>query len=150
MNELTEFIKTHVNDINENNFTKVYEDANNQLNYVYYASKITSIVIPDSVKSIGYQAFDSCNSLTNIIIGKGVTEIGAFAFSNCPSLTSIIIPDSVKNIESYAFSKCKKLKNIIFEGTKSEWINVKEVGEMWLSEVIPGCIVHCIDGDIEV
>lgn len=141
MNELSEFIKTHVDNINENNFAKVYEDANNQLkdsssvgkltelfldagidplkymqtvpiHYVYYASKITSIVIPDSVKSIGYQAFDSCNSLTNIMIGKGVTEIGGFAFSNCLSLTSIIIPDSVTNIDICAFNWCLGLESV--------------------------------------
>ena len=164
MNELSKFIIAHTAEINNNDFTEVYRDADNQfkdsssvgkltelfldagidplkymqtvpIHYIHYASKITSIVIPDgvtnidggsffgckglksvtipdSVKSIGYQAFDGCISLTNIMIGKGVTEIGGFAFGTCKSLTSIIIPDSVTSIDSSAFYKCTSLIDI--------------------------------------
>ena len=70
---------------------------------------ITSITIPDSVTSIGDGAFSSCTSLTSINIPDGVTSIGNDAFSGCYSLTSITIPDSVTSIGSWAFDGCDNL-----------------------------------------
>ena len=79
---------------------------------------IESIVIPDSVTSIGASAFNGCTSLTNIIIPDSVTSIGSGAFSVCTSLENIIIPDSVTSIEGSGlfnpgpFVGCTSLKNI--------------------------------------
>lgn len=56
----------------------------------YYCSKLTSVVLPDSVTTIEAQAFKSCSALTNIRIGKGVTSIGYDAFSLCSELTYTI------------------------------------------------------------
>ena len=41
-----------------------------------------------------------------------VTTIGYAAFENCESLTSIIIPKSVRLIEGFAFKGCKYLTSI--------------------------------------
>ena len=73
---------------------------------------LTSIVIPDSVTTIGGYAFDECESLTSVVIGDSVTTIGEGAFSGCESLTSIVIPDSVTSIGDYAFSWCTNLTSI--------------------------------------
>ena len=70
---------------------------------------ITSIVIPDSVTSIGDYAFYNYHNLSNCTIGSGVTSIGNNAFAYCSVLTSIVIPDSVITIGSYAFTLCKSL-----------------------------------------
>ena len=69
-------------------------------------SSLTSITIPNSVTSIGNNAFYNCSSLTSITIPNSVTSIGGSAFSFCKSLTSITIPNSVTSIEDYAFSGC--------------------------------------------
>ena len=57
-------------------------------------SSLTSITIPDSVTSIGEDAFRDC-SLTSIAIPDSVTSIGDHAFFSCGSLASVTIPDSV-------------------------------------------------------
>ena len=73
---------------------------------------ITSIAIPDSVTSIGDEAFYDCTSLTSVTIGNGVTSIGYEAFRSCESLTSVTIPDSVTSIGSGAFEYCTSLTSV--------------------------------------
>ena len=75
-------------------------------------TSLTSIVIPNSVVSIGDGAFSRCSSLSNIVIPDSVTAIGNFAFWGCSSLSNIVIPDSVTAIGDYAFYYCS-LSNIV-------------------------------------
>ncbi|MHC1680543.1 MAG: leucine-rich repeat protein [Methanomassiliicoccales archaeon] len=73
---------------------------------------LTYVKIPDSVITIGSNAFWDCNSLTSIIIPSGVTRILSNTFYRCYSLTSITIPSSVMEICGYAFQYCTSLTNI--------------------------------------
>ena len=73
--------------------------------------KITSIVIPDSVKVINEGAFEGCVSLESITLPKNLKYIGECAFSNC-GIQSIVIPDSVEFIGYDAFSCCMNLESI--------------------------------------
>ena len=75
-------------------------------------SGLTSITIPNSVTSIGGSAFYGCSGLTSINIPNSVTSIGGFAFYNCSSLTSINIPNSVTSIGGSAFRGCSSLTSI--------------------------------------
>ena len=50
-----------------------------------------SVSIPDSVTSIGNNAFDGCGNLIGIDIPASVMYIGSLAFLNCNSLTSITV-----------------------------------------------------------
>ena len=84
-------------------------------NYELYfdGQLVTSIVIPDGVKSIGDYAFRGCDSIVSVTISSSVTSIGDYAFSNCDSIVSVTIPGSVTNIGSGAFKGCSKLTNIV-------------------------------------
>ncbi len=83
-------------------------------NVPWYAnrSNIKSVVIGNSVTSIGDRAFYSCENLTSVTIGNSVTSIGDLAFSECINLTSVEIPDGVTTIGESAFSFCISLISI--------------------------------------
>ena len=173
MNELSEFIKTHVVEINNNDFTEVYRDAErvvgvddigrltdlfvdaeiNPLLYVknipeYYMcrSSQTHIEIPENIVKIGNWAFYECTSLMSVTIPNSVTSIGREAFHCCDGLKSITISDSVTSIDQSAFQECRGLKSVIIGNS------VKDIG--WaafqsctgLTSVTMGNGVKLIDG----
>ena len=86
----------------------------------YGCSGLTSVVIPESITSIGSNAFYWCSGLkTAGPIGGGydyefgwTDKIPNYAFSSCYGLTSIEIPSSVTSIGEYAFNDCISLTSI--------------------------------------
>ena len=75
-------------------------------------TKLTSVIIPESVKSIGASAFSGCTDITSVIIGSGVTEIGSNAFSGCTGLADVNLPNGVKTIGDDAFYNCSGITSI--------------------------------------
>jgi len=73
---------------------------------------ITSIIIPDSVTSIGDEAFVGCINLTSVTIGNGVTHIGDSAFAECRKLVDVKMGNSIKIIGYEAFKFCYDLASI--------------------------------------
>ena len=67
-----------------------------------------SLVIPNSVTTIGYYAFSDCSGFTGTLtIPNSVIEIGEHAFYNCSGFTgNLVIPNSVVTIGSAAFCNC--------------------------------------------
>lgn len=81
----------------------------------YNCTKLTSIVIPDSVRdTIAARAFYGCSVLTNIVIPSGVTAIGDSAFYGCRKLSAVDFPDALETIGNEAFSRCTSLTNAAF------------------------------------
>ena len=99
--------------------------ANNAFSF----SKMTSIVIPDSVKNIGENAFANCDDLKSVTIGNGVTSIGASAFQDCNDLESVIGGSSIATIGDKAFNYCSNLISFTFGN------NVKSIG----AQAFSGC-----------
>ena len=79
---------------------------------VSFCWKLESLVIPNSVKSIGKEAFDDNRMLTSVTIGNSLESIGAYAFSYAGVWTdtnfTITLPKSVTSIDSKAFSEISK------------------------------------------
>lgn len=73
---------------------------------------LTSVIIQDTVKEIGENAFADCKDLESVKIPASVTKIGAYAFKGCTSLKEVIIPDSVEEISEHAFDGCASVKDV--------------------------------------
>ena len=82
---------------------------------------MTTIDIPSTVQTISSWAFSGCG-MTTLTIPNSVTEIGNNAFGGCENLTSVSMGDGVKRIGAGAFAGCVKLKNVTLSA------NIEEIG----------------------
>lgn len=91
---------------------------------------IKSVVIPDTVTSIGSEAFGNCENLKKVTLPSSVTSIGTYsaegevtipdgvvtiaggAFAEA-NITNVNFPDSVKYINAWAFKECTKLNHVV-------------------------------------
>ena len=122
--------------------------------YAFQNTSISSITIPNTVKTIGTNIFKDCRSLTKVTFPSGiekipertfyncdaltsisipstVKEIGAKAFYNCGYLQTVTIPDSVDTISNKAFYQCEKLSNVSLNPASS---SLNKIGEYAFSE----------------
>lgn len=81
-------------------------------------SAITSVTIPETVRTISQDAFRNCSSLAGITIPSAVTAISEYAFAGCISLTELNISSALTTIGHYAFEGCTSLREIRIPSTK--------------------------------
>ena len=85
--------------------------------YAFFGKYMLSeVVLPDSVVSIGYKSFASCDQLISADLGN-VTEIGEYAFRHCGSLQSVTHNNKLEAIGEYAFAYCNQLSSFEFPET---------------------------------
>lgn len=75
-------------------------------------TNLSKITLPDSIISIGKDAFWGCSKLKEITIPNGIRVIRDNTFINCTSLTKLSLPNSVTEIRTKAFAYCSKLEEI--------------------------------------
>jgi len=74
---------------------------------------LKSVKISNSVTSIEYGTFMGCKNLESVTIGNGVKTIGDGAFLGCCDLSFVYIGNNVTTIESNAFWGCHSLKSVV-------------------------------------
>lgn len=73
--------------------------------YAFADTNITSLTIPDSVKTIGRRSFSNNRYLVNLTFSSGLKHIESMAFAGS-HLSTVVIPDGVTSIGEGAFSYC--------------------------------------------
>ena len=85
--------------------------------YVPGSNKATQVRLPDSLKTIGAEAFSSCTRIAKVTGGANVESIGKGAFSSCMALEEAPSFGKLRTIGSSAFCNCYKLKKMTFPST---------------------------------
>lgn len=88
-------------------------------------SKVKTVSLPSSLKSIGQNAFDSCYYLTTVEMREGVTVIENEAFSGCSSLATISLPQTLITLGQRVFNGCENMTELTIPSS------VKEMGEFY-------------------
>ena len=89
------------------NVTSIRKDA-------FWNNQLTSIVIPESVTSLGQRAFGDNNNLVEVNIPSGVTRIEKWTFAQC-DLRELTIPANVGHIDQQAFFRNQNLPKVTVE-----------------------------------
>ena len=107
--------------------------------HAFYGKKnIVSVVLPNSITTIGTYAFDGCSSLASINIPDEITTIGSVAFRNT-ALTSIRLPESITYVGYYAFKDCAALDTIYLESSTPPGMS----SEAFTNTSVSTCVIPC-------
>ena len=127
----------------------------------YGCSGLANVKLPNSIESIGYNAFCYCDALQTQTDEYGVQYIGNDespylflfdasgltantyaikenckviydnAFDGLTTLTSITFPSSIKSINSSAFQSCSGLETLEYKGTLEQYLAIN-MGSAWI------------------
>lgn len=81
------------------------------------SSTIETLVLPDSVKTIGSDAFTACSRLRTFITYGPTETLGERAFAGCTALETICFVNGVYRIEASAFDGCNMLHTLWWSGS---------------------------------
>ena len=117
---------------------------------LYNASTVNSIILKDTVTSIGTYAFAGCG-VSNIQFSPNIQYIGSEVFAHCSNLVSIELPNynnlpvgvfdyctnletiylpkTFTKIETLAFKGCASISTIYYGGSTHDWRSVAKAHE---------------------
>ena len=79
---------------------------------------LTTVTVPESVKTIRAGAFHGCKRLAALTIPSAVKNIKTWAFSGCRGLTAVEIPACVTSMEDGVFWDCFGLTSVTMRGER--------------------------------
>lgn len=103
-------------------------------------TELTTVILPDTLETIGARAFAGCTSLRGIAIPEGVRTLGKETFTGCQALEAVSVPASVTAIGSGCFSDCGSLLHIFYAGEFSQWRS------LYSEKITLKTQVYCTDG----
>lgn len=100
-----------------NNISEVTINANTIMildNAFKNCNQLTSIQIPEKIKSIGSFAFSNCLKLSEVTIASNttLTELEDGTFYNCSALKNITLPNQIVALGDSVFAYCSQLETI--------------------------------------
>ena len=97
--------------------TEIGDRALANMNFKVGDSTITEVILPDTIESIGKEAFFLCNNLRSISLPSSCLSIGSSAFSDCEKLQTVEWNEGLLSIGWAAFGGCRSLQEAILPST---------------------------------
>ena len=90
---------------------------------------LSSVLLPETITTIGKCAFLECNSLTNIVLPESVTSVETGAFSGC-NFTTFTFPQNIEFIgwNMFSYPSGNGLESIILLSPTPPTIEYHEYG----------------------
>ena len=76
----------------------------------FEGSKITKLIIPQNIISIGENAYTNSRELISVVFPTALEKIDDWAFLHCKSLKRVDIPNSVQTLGTGVFGGCSSLE----------------------------------------
>ena len=92
---------------------------------------LKSIYIPDSVTYVGVQAFFKCDNLTEVRLSPNAQTYAA-SFTGCSKLQYVEVPEGIRSLQG-TFGSCENLETVILPSTLEEMYTYDSYG------VFSGC-----------
>ncbi len=90
--------------------------------YAFIETKLTEVILADTVTTIGNWAFYNMPNLTDIYLGSSLQTVGGSVFTKCDKLTEIVLPASLTQLNCQTLYDCTKLTSITFEDTDNWYV----------------------------
>ena len=75
-------------------------------NQALMGCSLQGIQLPETIDSIGKQAFENCGDLKSVVLPDNISVLPEACFNYCMSLSEVILPKQLKNIGKDAFCGC--------------------------------------------
>ena len=115
-------------------FTKVVS----LVRYAFQSSTLTGIKFPQTITSVGTDAFRGCGRLTKIYLNEGLLDLSR-PFYECGNLPNITIPSTVTALGNDTFYRCTALASIIMLPTtpptiSGSWFRYNTGGKVYVPD----------------
>lgn len=120
--------------------------VDNEIGWEQFDSLAGDLILPNdgSIETMGFEGFAGGEKVTSVIMPDSIRFIEDGCFGGCTKLKSVVIGANLENIAQYAFSGCTSLTSITFKGTVEQW-NAVTFEDGWNNNV-PATKVICSDG----
>lgn len=96
--------------------------------------ELSQVTLPNSLALIEDRAFQRCAALNRLEIPKGVSQIGELAFDSCTRLSQVVLGESLVSLQSGLFHNCTALTELTIPDSVSFIVPLEVVGQFAVFE----------------
>ena len=112
-----------------------------------YCKKLISLVMPNTITSVGPQAFSGCAMLESLVLSDQLESIEELTFCGCMQIKSVEIPASVERINWNAFNYCTSLKTVVCQSNTPPFMAPNAFSDCPIQEIkVPQASVAAYKG----
>lgn len=112
----------------------------------FKAQPITSIVMSNTVTTVGIGAFQDCSQLSSVTLSNNLAKLQQNMFTNCTALTEITIPGNIDKFPGSLFKGCTGLQKLtILEGPNPLELTAGSFNEGGNSALKEVYLYHALD-----